>query len=178
MSRTRKYNGRLWSQARLLSPDRITVRRFKSCGSHCGFGDGRGKPRANVFMSAASLSAARRRLRRNLLPRFETAVRPAAAFCMISLGSIVQRLSGLPTVLDYASSTNERALGHESPSCSRAKVDRDGIADRAVQHHRRRTRRSSSAPHLTSCSRSRTTCPETDWVGKSRRGPGPFDSTG
>jgi hypothetical protein len=61
-------------------------------------------------MSAASLSAARRRLRRNLLPRFETAVRPAAAFCMISLGSIVQRLSGLPTVFDYASSTNERAL--------------------------------------------------------------------
>jgi|ERR1700730_11900236 len=29
-----------------------------------------------------------------------------------------------------------------------------------------------------SCSRSRKPCPETDWVGKSRRGPEPFDSTG
>src|SRR5262249_30942320 len=28
------------------------------------------------------------------------------------------------------------------------------------------------------CSRSRMPCPETDWVGKSHRGPGPFDSTG
>src|SRR6516225_5549500 len=43
----------------------------------------------------------------------------------------------------------------------------------------RETRRSSSASDLTRCSRSRKACPETDWVGKSRRGPGPpFDSTG
>ena len=65
----------------------------------------------------------------------------------------------------------------KSPSCSRANIHRDGIADRAVQHHRRRTRRSSSASDLTRCSRSRMACPETDWVGKSRRGPGPFDSS-
>src|SRR5262249_25022888 len=43
--------------------------------------------------------------------------------------------------------------------------------------HWRRTRRSSSASDLTRCSRSRMACPETDWVGKSRRGPGPFDSS-
>jgi hypothetical protein len=36
----------------------------------------------------------------------------------------------------------------------------------------RETRRSSSASDLTRCSRSRMACPETDWVGKSHRGPG------
>src|SRR5262249_39613089 len=46
-----------------------------------------------------------------------------------------------------------------------------------------RARRSVRPPpalaHRTRCSRSRMACPETDWVGKSRRGPGPpFDSTG
>src|SRR5262245_32183133 len=92
---------------------------------------------------------------------------PPPAFCMISFGSIVQRSletlsmlapaapsEGMPAAAIVAptSLASRPALGHESPSCSRAKVHRDAIADRAVQHHRRRTRRGPSASDLTSSS--------------------------
>src|SRR5205807_7460312 len=46
---------------------------------------------------------------------------------------------------------------------------------RAVDHHAV-TRCGSSVADLTRCSRSRTPCQETDWVGKSRRARAPFGS--
>src|SRR5262245_9009996 len=76
---------------------------------------------------------------------------PPPACCMISLGSIVQRnlemlsmlepaapSEGMPAAAIVAptSLASRPVLGHESPSRSRAKVHRDAIADRAVQHHR------------------------------------------
>jgi hypothetical protein len=76
---------------------------------------------------------------------------PPPAFCMISLGSIVQRnlemlsmlepaapSEGMPAAAIVAptSLASRPVLGRKSPSCPRANVHRDGIADQAVQHHR------------------------------------------
>jgi hypothetical protein len=77
----------------------------------------------------------------------------------------VSSLGGFPTPAAHARATPPSAAGIRKPSQKRTF---NCVAWRQ-----------SSATDLTPrCSRSRMPCPETDWVGKSRRGPGPSPSTG